>query len=73
MIFFLLKMLTKCQQKTESEDLIMAKIIKRKVKVIIRDGGGALMIFYPHQKRASICIIFNRKAGNICDNGLDPE
>lgn len=40
-------MLTKCQQKTESEDLIMAKIIKRKVKVIIRDGGGALMIFYP--------------------------
>ena len=25
----------------------MSKIIKRKVKVIIRDGGGALMIFYP--------------------------
>ena len=25
----------------------MSKIIKRKVKVIIRYGGGALMIFYP--------------------------
>ncbi len=31
----------------KSEGKIMSKIIKRKVKVIIRDGGGALMIFYP--------------------------